>query len=228
MSPTTAAPFAGNKPTLPERCPLHAPGNRHRTEGKLLTTLLQRPGARGGGNKTIKQKQIKGTFSTHFSRLRFTGKQRAQPVAPRPHSAPPARDSGLQERTPRHTHTPSGNRCALPNGKATRHGASRSPAPPHGVEEGQDALTQVTSGLCRNSSTSCDTVTSMLSRGRAAQSGSGSRRRARETKAGREPTVLGCCPARPGRARGWGRGGEGWREGRRGPFLGRRRAPCAA
>lgn len=105
MSPTTAAPFAGNKPTLPERCPLHAPGNRHRTERKLLTTLPQRPGARGGGDKTIKQKQIKGTFSTHFSRLRFTGKQRAQPVAPRPHSAPPARDSGLQERTPAtHTH----------------------------------------------------------------------------------------------------------------------------
>lgn len=49
----------------------------------------------------------------------------------------------------------------------------------------------------------------MLSRGRAAQSGSGSRRRARETKAGREPTVLGCCPARPGRARGWGRGEGG-------------------
>lgn len=69
------------------------------------------------------------------------------------------------------------------------------------------ALTQVTSGLCRNSSTSCDTVTSMLSRGRAAQSGSGSGRRARETKAGREPTVRGCGPARPGRARGWGRGG---------------------
>lgn len=74
------------------------------------------------------------------------------------------------------------------------------------------ALTQVTSGLCRNSSTSCDTVTSMLSRGRAAQSGSGSRRRrrrARETKAGREPTVRGCGPARPGRARRWGRGGRG-------------------
>lgn len=48
----------------------------------------------------------------------------------------------------------------------------------------------------------------MLSRGRAAQSGSGSRRRARETKAGREPTVRGCSPACPGRARGWGRGGK--------------------
>lgn len=71
------------------------------------------------------------------------------------------------------------------------------------------ALTQVTSGLCRNSSTSCDTVTSMLSRGRAAQSGSGSRQRARETKAGREPTVRGCGPARRGRARGWGRAGGG-------------------
>lgn len=105
MSPTTAAPFAGNKPTLPERCPLHAPGNRHRTGGKLLATFLQRPGARGKKkNQTIKQKQIKGTFSMHFSRLRYTGKQRAQPVSPRPYSAPPARDAELEERPPPPTH----------------------------------------------------------------------------------------------------------------------------
>lgn len=201
--------------TLPKRCPLPAPGNRRWTGGKLLATFLQRPKARGGkkSKRESKQTKIKGTFQ-HISHVSDSPESGARPA--RRSAFPLIRRPQLGSlgfrSPPPQSDTPSGNRCALPKGKPTgtptRPGASRFPAP-HGVGAGRDALTQVTSGLCRNISTSCDTVTSMLSRGRAAQSGSGSRRRARETKAGREPTVRGCGPARPGRARGWGRGGEG-------------------
>lgn len=140
MSPTTAAPFAGNKPTLPERCPLHAPGNRHRTERKLLTTLPQRPGARGGGGQNNQTKTNKRDFFNAFltSQVHWKAARPARRSAS-PFGAPSAglRASGAH---PRDTHTPRAGTGA--RSRMGRPPATEPPGPQHRRTEWRKARTR--------------------------------------------------------------------------------------
>lgn len=103
---------------------LPAPGNRRWAGGKLLATFLQRPRARGGGGDKIKskqgkranKKQIKGTFQqiSHVSGS-LERKQRSPSASLRVPTRRPQLGSPLPPPPPRGS--PSGNRCALPNGR---------------------------------------------------------------------------------------------------------------
>lgn len=117
--PPPRHPWQGASPPFPSTVPFPRQATDAGQEENFWLLFSSVP-EREERKQTHTKKANKRDFSTNFSRLRFTGKQRAQSVGPRSHAASPARGSGLQERplAPRAPPvTPSGNRCALPNAK---------------------------------------------------------------------------------------------------------------
>lgn len=97
--PPPRHPWQGASPPFPSAVPFPRQATDAGQEENFWLLFSSVP-EREERKQTNTKKANKRDFSTNFSRLRFTGKQRAQPVGPRSHAASPARGSGLQERPP--------------------------------------------------------------------------------------------------------------------------------